>query len=80
MMIMMMFAFSDLDHKHFLGKLNPKNINCLLKLKFGTSTDANIQNSTAMFTVPVLDQKYPFWQIWSIILKLSDSAEILYLD
>ena len=30
-----------------LGKFRPKNQNCLLKLKFGTETNSNMQNLMA---------------------------------
>ena len=45
----------------FLGKFGPKNQNCQFKLKFGTSTNSNMQNSVVVFTFSVLDQKQPFW-------------------
>ena len=44
----------------FLGKFGPKNQNCQFKLKFGTKTNSNMQNSMALFTFSVLDRKYPF--------------------
>ena len=45
----------------FLGKFGPKNQNCHFKLKFGTYTNSNMQNSIVMFTFSVFDWKYPFW-------------------
>ena len=33
----------------FLGKFGPKNQNCHFKLKFGTNTNSNMQNSMVMF-------------------------------
>ena len=45
----------------FLGKFGPKNQNYQFKLKFGTDTNSNMQNSMVMFTFSVFDQKYPFW-------------------
>ena len=38
-----------------------KTRNCEFKLKFGIYTNLNMQNSMALFTLPVLDQKHPFW-------------------
>ena len=38
-----------------------KNQNCQLKLKFGTNTNLNMQNSMVIFTFAVLDRKHPFW-------------------
>ena len=45
----------------FLGKFGSKNQNCQLKLKFGTYTNSNMQNSMVMFIYFVFDWKYPFW-------------------
>ena len=45
----------------FLGKFGPKNQNCHFKLKFGTNTNSNIQNSMLMFIFLVFDWKYRFW-------------------
>ena len=45
----------------FLGKFGPENQDCHLKLKFGTYTNSNIQNSMVVFTLSIFDQKYPFW-------------------
>ena len=45
----------------FLGKFGPKNQNCHFKLKFGTYTNSNMQNSMVMFILSVFDWKYPFW-------------------
>ena len=44
-----------------LGKFGPKNQNCHFKLKFGTYTNSNMQNSMVMFSFFVFDRKYPFW-------------------
>ena len=38
-----------------------KNQNCQFKLKVGTQTNSNWQNSMVVFTFFVLDGKYPFW-------------------
>ena len=46
---MPLFTFSVLDGIQFLGKLCPKNQNCQFKLKFGTYTNSNKQNSVALF-------------------------------
>ena len=45
----------------FLGKFGPKNQNCHFKLKIGTYTNSNMQNSMILFTFFVLERKYPFW-------------------
>ena len=45
----------------FLGKLVPKYQDCQFKLKFGTETKSNMQNSMVMFTYSIFDRKYPFW-------------------
>ena len=42
-------------------EMRSKKGNCQLKLKFGTQNYLNMQNSMAVFTFSVLDQKYPFW-------------------
>ena len=45
----------------FLGKFCQKNQNWQFKLKFGTQTNSNMQNSMALFIFSVLDRKHPFW-------------------
>ena len=45
----------------FLGRFGPKNQNYQFKLKFGTYTNSNMQNSMLMFTFSGFDWKYPFW-------------------
>ena len=58
----MVFVFSALDQKNPFGaKLVKKNQNCQVKMKFGTKTNLNMQNSMAMFTVSVFDHKYLSW-------------------
>ena len=47
--------------KSLLGKFGQKNQNCQFKLKFGTETNSNMQNSMAPLIVSVLDWKHPFW-------------------
>ena len=54
-----MWVFSFRPEAPFLGKFDPKNENCWSKLKFGTQTNSNMQNSVVMFSV--FYQKYPFW-------------------
>ena len=44
----------------FLGKFGPKSQNFHFKLKFGTSSNSNMQNSMLMFILSVFDWKYPF--------------------
>ena len=47
----------------FLGKFDPKNQNCQLKLKSGTQTNLNTKNSVLKFIFSVFDWKYPsFWK------------------
>ena len=45
----------------FLDTLGPKNQNRQFMLKFGTSTNSNMQNVMALFNFFVLDRKHPFW-------------------
>ena len=47
--------------KPFWGKTGQKNQNCQVKMKFGTKTNLNMQNSMAMFTFSVFDHKYLSW-------------------
>ena len=65
----------------FLGKFCPENQNCQFKLKFGTKTNSNMQNSKTMFTFSVFNHKYPSWanliqkskivcSKWSLIQRL----------
>ena len=56
-----MRIFSLRPETPFLDKFGPKNQNCLSKLRFGTQTNSNMQNSMVMFTFSVFYQKYPFW-------------------
>ena len=60
----------------FLGRFGPKNQNYQFKLKFGTYTNSNMQNSMLMFTFSVLIRNTLFGQIWSKKSKLSVEAEI----
>ena len=45
----------------FLGKFGPKNQNSRFKLKFGSYSNSNMQNSMVMFILSVFEWKYPFW-------------------
>ena len=45
----------------FLGKFGPTNQTGHFKLKFGTQTNSNKQNSMMVFTFSFLDRKHPFW-------------------
>ena len=47
--------------KPFLGKSGQKNQNCQFKLKFGTKTNLNLQNSMMMFTFSVFEDKHLSW-------------------
>ena len=56
------FTFSVLGQKNpFWVNLVKKNKNCQFKLKFGTKTNLNKQNSMMMFTFSVFDQQYLSW-------------------
>ena len=64
----------------FLGKFGPRNENCHFKLKFGTYTNLNIQNSMVMFIfflfvcfwleIPFLGKFCPKSQYYQLKLKL----------
>ena len=41
-------------------KKKKKNQNCQFKLKFGTFTNSNMQNSMALLILSILDRKHPF--------------------
>ena len=41
----------------FLGKFGQKYQNCQFKLKFGTETNSNVENSMVVFILFVLDWK-----------------------
>ena len=58
----------------FWGKFVPENQNCQFKLKFGTKTNWNMQNSVVLFTFSAFDWKYCFGE--NFILE----AEVWYLD
>ena len=63
-----------------MDKLGPKNQNFQFRLKFGTWTNSNMQNSVVIFTFSIFDQKYHFRAnlvqkinfvslIWNFILR-----------
>ena len=54
----------------FLGKFGPKYQNRKFKLKLGTWTKSNIQNSMVMLTFSVFDWKYPFWANLNLKIKI----------
>ena len=59
---MVIFSFPVLQRKHnFWVKLVQKTKSCQFQPKFGTSTKRNNQNSVAMFTISVFNQKYSFY-------------------
>ena len=45
----------------FLGKFGSRSQNYQFKLKFGTYSNSNIQNSTLLITFSVFDRKYHLW-------------------
>ena len=58
---MVMLTSFVLDRKYrFRANLVQKNQSCHFKLKFGTFTNLNMQNSVVMLSFSVLDQKYRF--------------------
>ena len=44
-----------------LSKFGPKNQNCQFKLKLGTQTNSNMQNSITVFAFYILDRKHHLW-------------------
>ena len=48
----------------FLGQFGPEYQNCQFKLKFGTKTNCNMQNSVVMFILFI----HPFWE--SLVQKI----------
>ena len=68
--LMVVFIFSDLDWKYsFGGKFGPENQNCQFKLKFGTKTNLNMQNSVVLFTFSFLTGNTFLGQILSLKQK-----------
>ena len=58
---MMLFTYFVFEWKYpFWANLVQKNQNYQFKLKFGTYTNSNLQNSMVMFTFLSFDQKYFF--------------------
>ena len=55
-----MRIFSFRPEAPFLSKFTQKIKIVESKLKFGTQSNLNMQNSMVMFTFSVFDQKYPF--------------------
>ena len=53
--------FPFLARSTFWGKLGPKNSNCPSKLRLGTKTNSNMQNSLVVLTLSVLEYKRFFW-------------------
>ena len=45
----------------FWANLDKKSQNCQFKLKFGSKSNSNMQNSIVIVTFSVLDQKHTFW-------------------
>ena len=59
---MALITFSVLDRKPpFWANLVKKNHNCQFKLKFGTYTNLNMQNSVVVFTFSFSERKHHFW-------------------
>ena len=59
---MVMFTFSIFSPEiPFLGNLVPKFKVVSLKLKPGTKSNSDIQNSMVLFTFFALDREYTFW-------------------
>ena len=58
---MALLTFSVLDQQNSFWANLVKNQNCQFKLKFGTYTNSNMQNSMALLTFSVLDQENSFW-------------------
>ena len=63
-----------------LGKFGPKHKNCQFKLKFGTYTNSNMQNSMVVFTFFKFRPEILFWSNWFQKIKIVVSAEIWYPD
>ena len=57
----------------FLGKFGPKNQNSKFKVKLGTYTKSNMQNSMGMFTLFVFGWKYSFWANLAQKIKIFSS-------
>ena len=66
----------------FFGKFDSKIQNSQLKLKFGTQTNSNMQNSMVIFNFSVLNWKYTFWAnlvtLWRCSLFLFQTRNFLF--
>ena len=77
---MMLFTFFGFDWKNsFWVNNGSKNQNYQFKLKFGTYTNSDMQNSMVMFTFSAFDWKYPFWVNFFQKVKIISLSEIRYL-
>ena len=66
-----MLTFFVSEHKYYFGvNLVQKIPNCQFKLKFGTWTNLNLQNSIVMFTLSVFTGSILFLEIYFKKLKL----------
>ena len=61
MVMFISFFFCFWPEILFWGKFGPKSQNYQLKLKFGTYTNSNMQNSIMLFPFLLFEWKYPFW-------------------
>ena len=52
-----MFTFSVLDWKYLFGKIQSKKSKLSVKMKFGTKTNWNMQNSMVLLTFSAFDIK-----------------------
>ena len=68
---MVAFILSVLDRKYPFWANFVKNTNCQFKLKFGSQTNPNMQDSMVMFTFSISDRKCPFSTNGSTESKLS---------
>ena len=75
----------------FLSKFGPKIQNCQFKLKFGTETNSNKQNSMVLFTFSVFNREYPFWVSlvqklkivsfsWNLVMMIKRSGREIFYD
>ena len=63
----------------FLGKFGLKSQDCLFKVKFGTQTNLNMQNSMVTITLSVFDWNYSFRANFGFKnSKLSNNMSILF--
>ena len=64
----------------FLGKFGPKNQNFQFKLKFGTETNAGMQNSMVVLNSLVFGRKYLFWINLVQKIEIATLSCYWYLD